>query len=143
MKKELLISSIIFIIGFSAYAQNNIGIGTPNPDPSALLHLDASNKGFLITRLSAHDRLLIATPANGLMVYDTDSSCFFYWRSVTTSWINLCTAGIPGSTGATGAQGAAGPQGTQGPTGATGSNGLVGPTGATGTAGTNGATGIT
>jgi hypothetical protein len=144
-----------------ARAQNNIGIGTPAPDPSAVLHLESNNKGFLVTRMPAQSRINIPSPANGLLVYDTDSSCFFFWRSAAASWINLCGGGGVGSPGPTGPTGTAGingangvtgptgPSGTgggatgpTGPTGPTGSGGgATGPTGAAGTNGTNGANG--
>src|SRR5580700_3747717 len=107
MIKKFTLIIFVFLFAFSSHAQNNIGIGTPTPDPSAVLQLQATDKGFLITRLSAQQRLLITTPADGLLVYDTDSACFFYWKAVTSSWNNLCSSpGNQGPTGATGAQGA-------------------------------------
>ena len=36
-----------------AMAQNNVGIGTPNPDPNAILHLESNSKGVLIPKLDA------------------------------------------------------------------------------------------
>ena len=148
----LFVCTVIWLT--AGHAQNNIGIGTPTPDPSALLDLEANSKGVLITRMSAGQRLLIAAPANGLLVYDTDSSCFFYWKSVASSWINLCAGnagqglpgatgatGVQGNTGATGSQGVAGIQGNQGATGANGPTGPIGPTGAQGPTGTGGAGG--
>lgn len=136
-------SSILFIFGtllfaycnsFNLYSQNNnVGIGTLTPAHSALLDIDASptnNKGILIPRLSAVQRLAIASPANSLLVFDIDSACFFYWNSINSNWKSLCTAGITGNTGATG---------TIGNTGAVGSTGMIGVTGATGTTGADGA----
>ena len=138
IKKSTLVlwALIVFV---SAYGQNNIGIGISNPDPSAVLHLDATNKGFLTTRLSAQQRLLIAAPADGLLVYDTDSACFFYWKAVTSSWNNLCSS--PGNQGPTGAQGAQGIQGPMGAVGPAGPAGAVGPAGAIGPAGPAGPAG--
>jgi hypothetical protein len=38
----------LFLIGIkSTYSQNNVGIGTPNPNISAILDLTSNNKGFL------------------------------------------------------------------------------------------------
>ncbi len=54
----------------SIYAQK--GIGTNNPDKSAVLELKSSNKGFLLPRLTAIQRDAIISPAEGLMVYCTD-----------------------------------------------------------------------
>ncbi len=144
MLKKLLFTFCALIAIISSDAQRNIGVGTPTPDPSAVLDLESPNQGFLVTRLSAQQRLLIVAPANGLLVYDTDSSCFFYWRSVTTSWINLCGGGggFIGSRGPTGATGAQGIQGNTGPTGSPGANGSAGGNGATGPTGPIGPAGI-
>ena len=67
---------IIFLTLFSflTIAQtNNVGIGTLNPDNSAVLELSSANKGLLITRVTTAQRLAIASPARGLLVYDLDS----------------------------------------------------------------------
>ncbi|MES2592167.1 MAG: hypothetical protein V4608_09800 [Bacteroidota bacterium] len=147
--------NFLFAVIQSFAQTNNIGIGTLTPDPSALVDINAApanNKGLLIPRLNATERLAIASPANSLLVFDTDSSCFFYWNSLTTSWKSLCNtgttgAGIMGATGFTGtgvigATGTAGSIGTTGKTGFTGAAGNIGITGATG-GGTLGATGVT
>jgi hypothetical protein len=126
----------IFLFSIHLFGQNNVGIGTPNPDASAVLELTANNKGFLVPRMSAAERLAIPTPANALLVFDTDSACFFYFAS---QWVSLCKLSGPvGATGATGLQGIAGADGLNGatgPTGATGLDGATGPTGPLGAAG--------
>ncbi len=145
---------------------NNVGIGTLTPAPSALLDIDASpanNKGVLVPRITSIERLGIASPANSLLVYDTDFACFFYWNSVTSGWQSLCNsgsgntgstgptgltgttgaAGITGNAGLTGATGTIGANGTTGAAGITGNAGLTGATGIIGANGTNGAAGIT
>ncbi len=51
-----------------------IGIGTVNPDSSALLEIKATDKGILLPRValtSATDQSTISSPATGLMVYNT------------------------------------------------------------------------
>lgn len=154
MKKRLLLSFIITIfllsVRFSSFSQSNgVGIGTVTPAPSALLDIDASptnNKGILIPRLTAVQRLAIPSPANSLLVYDTDSACFFYWNAVLSGWKSLCTEGLTGAAGTTGATGATGLTGTTGSTGAPGiigATGFTGNTGATGTSGAIGSTGAT
>lgn len=110
----------------STFAQNNnVGIGTLTPAASALLDIDASpgnNKGVLVPRMTAIQRLAIPSPANSLLVFDTDSACFFYWNGLNASWKSLCNNGSGGSgiTGSTGATGATGTIGSTGSTGATG-----------------------
>lgn len=108
-------------------AQNNVGIGTANPDGSAILDLTSNSRGFLAPRMTTAERLSIASPATGLLVFDVTVNCYFYYNG---TWNSLCSA-----TGPTGPQGATGTQGITGPTGAignTGPQGVTGPTGPTG-----------
>ena len=137
-----------------AYAQKNVGINYTgaNPHPSALLDVDATDKGILIPRLNTAQRLAIVNPANGLMVYDTDLHCVYFYDTPLATWTSLCTGGSGGIgvTGPTGPQGPAGSQGIPGPTGPQGipgptgaGVGIPGPTGPTGIAGVAGTTGHT
>jgi len=137
----------------TGFSQNNVGINSTgaNPNPSAALDVDAFDKGVLIPRLTTAQRLAISNPANGLLVYDTDEKCVFYYEQTTISWLSLCdghgTAGVTGPTGPVGpqglqgVQGAQGPQGPQGPQGTQGPQGVQGVAGATGPQGSAGATG--
>ena len=54
--------------------QGNIGVGTANPDNSAIMELNASDRGFLTPRMSRSDRDNITSPANGLTIYNTTDS---------------------------------------------------------------------
>lgn len=146
MKRFYIVSALCFICLFSN-AQNNVGIGVTNPHPSALLELQSTQKGLLVPRVTSAQRTAIAAPANSLLVFDTDSGCFFYYSS---AWVSLCKLsgpqGMPGQVGVTGPTGAQGIQGVQGVTGATGDTGpqgITGPTGNTGVQGITGATGDT
>lgn len=112
-------------------AQDNVGIGTNTPDPSSKLDVTAIDKGFLTPRVTTAQRLAITSPANGLLVFDTSLDCFYFYSTITSTWISLCTAGVTGATGPTGSAGATGPTGI----GATGATGNTGPTGATGSSG--------
>ncbi len=66
---------VICIFAFSIVNLNaqEVGIGTNNPDPSALLHLQSSNKGLLIPNMTQTARLAIQNPANGLLVYQRNT----------------------------------------------------------------------
>lgn len=136
--KCLLPLLLLLCVAEIVIAQDNVGIGTAIPEPSAILDLSATDKGFLIPRLSAVQRLNITSPAIGLMVFDVDSGCIMLYS---TSWVNLCNlpsgVGPVGPTGSTGATGNAGTAGIAGPLGATGSTGPAGITGATGPIGCN------
>lgn len=79
-----LILLFVLLITFSGKAQ--IGIGTPNPDPSAVLDLTSTTQGLLAPRLTTAQRTAIVTPADGLMVYDTSLKLFFYYVASTGTW---------------------------------------------------------
>ena len=124
-----------------ALGQNNVGIGTTTPDPSAVLELQASDKGMLVPRMTSTQRNAIVGPVDGLLVYDTDQDCFFYFVTG-TGWQNLCSGNV-GPAGPQGPIGLTGPAGPAGATGPQGPIGLTGPAGATGPAGPQGPVGLT
>ena len=70
--------------------QNNVGIGTTSPDTSSILEIKSVNKGVLVPRMSASERINIVNPANGLLVFDNDSSCFYFYILSATKWQSLC-----------------------------------------------------
>ncbi len=78
---------ILFIVGmiltFQVLAQT--GIGTTTPNTSAKLEVAATDKGFLLPRMTAAQRAAIVTPANGLLVYQTDGVTGFYVNTGTSA----------------------------------------------------------
>ncbi len=148
---HIVLIATCIAVSESTSAQNNVGIGTNAPDPSAIVDMSASDKGMLVPRMTSVQRTAIVNPAEALMVYDTDVECYFYFK-LSTGWLNLCGAmtgaqgpqgiqGPIGLTGATGLQGPAGLAGPQGPIGLTGATGAQGPIGLTGAIGATGAAG--
>ena len=126
-----------FLFGMSSFAQDNLGIGTLNPDPSAILEVQSTSKGVLLPRLTSAQKNGIPNPAQGLFIFDTDTESFWYYDGV--QWVEAL-----GPQGPTGPQGIQGPQGTQGPTGPPGADSNVpGPTGPQGPQGPAGIAGIT
>ena len=69
------------------YVLNNMAVGTSSVNASAVLQADSTTKGFLPPRMTTIQKNAISSPAEGLMVYDTDLKrpCFFNG----TSWITL------------------------------------------------------
>ncbi len=88
--KTLALLFLLTVAMITVSAQS-VGIGTATPDPSALLDIQSSDKGVLIPRMSSVQRSSIATPSNGLLVYDTTTSGFWYYNG--TEWTNLGTGG--------------------------------------------------
>ncbi|WPP49608.1 tail fiber domain-containing protein [Catalinimonas niigatensis] len=79
---------LIFLIGNQqAWSQNNVGIGTNEPNSNAVLQIVAptGDQGLLIPTLTTDEREATAftsrlgTAENGLMVFDTDLNTFFFW----------------------------------------------------------------
>ncbi|MBY0314500.1 MAG: tail fiber domain-containing protein [Bdellovibrionales bacterium] len=65
----------------------NIGIGTATPHTSALLDVASTQKGFLPPRMTRAQRNAIATPSQGLMVFNTDDLTVDYYTGAT--WLSL------------------------------------------------------
>ena len=68
-----------------------VGVGTNSPHASAALDIESTTKGLLTPRMTAAQRAAIGTPANGLVVYQTDSTQGLYCyingsRSALSSW---------------------------------------------------------
>jgi hypothetical protein len=96
-----LICFVLIMLFKVGNAQNNVGIGTLTPTASAILELSATDKGFLAPRLTTAQRLAIPAPANGLMVYDLNLECYYFYNAVTLIWQSTCTGlqGPPGPMG--------------------------------------------
>lgn len=93
MIKKLHLFSLILLINFTFIAKlnaQNVGINETGatPNGSAMLDVSASNKGLLIPRLSRAQKFLIPSPANGLMVYQTDDTVGF-WYYEQNKWVPI------------------------------------------------------
>ena len=73
-----------------------VGVGTLTPDASAQLDVTSATKGVLVSRMTSAQRIAIASPADGLLVYDTDTKGFWYHKTG-TGWtqINNATLSLP------------------------------------------------
>lgn len=83
-KTLLLLGTLCFCVSLLAQ-NNNVGINTSTPDPSAILHLESTNQGLLVTRLTTVQRDAITTPATGLIIYNTDGNQVEIYNG--TCWI--------------------------------------------------------
>ncbi|MFH2143557.1 MAG: tail fiber domain-containing protein [Bacteroidota bacterium] len=80
---HVLFSQNIAITDDDAYTANT----------SAMLDVKSLTKGLLVPRLTTAQRTAIATPATGLLVFDTTINGFYYYNG--SAWINL-TSGSSG-----------------------------------------------
>ncbi|WP_179348775.1 hypothetical protein [Winogradskyella pacifica] len=84
--KTLLFSLLLTVTGVTT-AQ--VGIGTEVPDPSSLLDLQSNSQGLLAPRMTTLDREAIVSPAESLLVFDTDLDAFYYYNNTTSTWVEL------------------------------------------------------
>ena len=89
--KKVLQAYLLFfmIITTNMFAQ--VGIGTTSPAASSILDLTSTTQGLLTPRMTTAQRIAIASPADGLMVYDTDLKSFYHFDSGITSWDKINT----------------------------------------------------
>ena len=86
--KRIILSSLFFsFFATTAFAQ--VGIGTTTPNASSVLDLSSTNKAFIPPRMNTTQRNLIAAPAAGMMIFNTDSTCVEIFR--VNTWFNICT----------------------------------------------------
>ena len=77
---------LLIVVGLCvATATAQTGIGTTTPDVSAKLDISSTTKGLLVPRMTATERGAIATPAKGLLIYQTDGEAGFYVNTGTSS----------------------------------------------------------
>jgi len=97
---KLMFSTIAVLIlsTMVADAQKNVGINNSNPAASAALMVDTATsgpQGLLIPRMTQARRNAIASPENGLMVYQTDNTPGFYYYTG-SAWTTISGAtGVP------------------------------------------------
>lgn len=82
MNKIFANLALLLVFSTSIYAQ--VGIGTSSPDASSALEVASTDKGFLMPRMTTAQREAISTPAEGLMVFDTETSS--QWTYTGGAW---------------------------------------------------------
>ncbi len=60
--------------------------GSSTIDASAILQVDSTAKGAIFPRMTTAQRNAIASPANGLWIFNTETRIFEYYDSISTSW---------------------------------------------------------
>lgn len=84
---KIFCSLILFFYVNAINAQ--IGIGTVIPNVSSQLDITSTTKGMLTPRMTTVQRNAIVTPADGLLVYDTDIKSFHHYNITTATWIRM------------------------------------------------------
>jgi hypothetical protein len=89
---------IVLLALFTSKTYSQVGVNVAVPDASAELEILSTNKGFIIPRMTQAQRTAIASPANGLMVFQTTAPIGLFYYNVST-WVHLSTWQITGNTG--------------------------------------------
>jgi hypothetical protein len=89
MKKTLL---LFLFLSTTIYAQ--VGIGTTTPNSSSILDVTSTTNGILVPRLTSIQRMAIVSPAQSLMVYDTDVDLYYYFSVSNNSWTAINVGSI-------------------------------------------------
>jgi len=90
---------IIFIMIFFSFLTSGyvfsqgVGISEASitPDASAILELRSTLRGLLAPRMTNAERDLISSPAQGLLIYNTDTDAFNYYDG--TKWVPILNDG--------------------------------------------------
>ncbi len=87
--KKILLSLSVTLIGAIAINAQSVSVNTDGStaDASSILDVKSTTKGMLVPRMTTAQRTAIITPANGLLVYDTDAKSFWYYNG--SVWTNL------------------------------------------------------
>ncbi len=101
MKKHLFLSLLLLLTGSSIQAQTlqlnrtggTVAVGSDGTaiSPSAVLDVKSTTQGVLLPRLTTAQRTAIANPANGLLVFDSDTQGF--WFRQNGAWVSLSGGG--------------------------------------------------
>ena len=85
----IILTVLVYTVSFSQVAVNSDG---SSPDASAMFDIKSNQKGLLIPRMLETERTNITSPAQGLMVYQTDNTEGFYYYDG-TSWMYIGNEG--------------------------------------------------
>lgn len=90
MKSKIVLFTLTVMMGLSQLTlQSQIAVNNDDsdPDPSAMLDVKSTSHGMLIPRMTASERDAIGSPADGLIVFVTTDSSFYYKRA--NGWVKL------------------------------------------------------
>jgi len=93
MKKTVLLFVLSLGMIMNGFAQVAINETGAEADPSAILDLSSSDKGFLVPRVTTTERNAIGTTQSGLLVYDTSTESFWFYDNTQATWVEIANDG--------------------------------------------------
>lgn len=92
MKTTLIALAMLGLCGKSLFAQVAINASGKPANSSAMLDVQSTEKGMLVPSMKSASRIAIASPADGLLVYDVTSHSFWFYKSG-TGWQEIGGSG--------------------------------------------------
>ncbi len=84
---------IVFALPLTVAAQVSVNTDGSTAAPSAILDVKSNIMGVLIPRMTTAERTGIASPATSLLVFDTETNTFWFYKG--TQWEQLVCASMP------------------------------------------------
>ena len=78
---KIILFILFLLTGINVHSQVTINTDGSAPDNSAMLDVKSTVKGLLIPRMTQTQRNAIVSPANGLMIFQTDNIPSLYYNS--------------------------------------------------------------
>ena len=99
MRSHFCIIIFFTFHNFLIFCQQNVSISDvpATPNPSSVLDVSSTSKGMLIPRMTSIQRNAIVSPANGLIVYDIDLNCIYFYSQSNATWNSLCNPSVGSS----------------------------------------------
>jgi uncharacterized protein (TIGR02145 family) len=97
--KNFLFFLPLFIFFNNQVLSQNVGINATGatPNSSAMLDIESTSKGILIPRMTSAEKLAIASPATGLLIYQIDGTQGFYCFDGTAWALSIGATGPAGN----------------------------------------------
>lgn len=92
IKKNYLVLMML-VCALGSFAQVKIGANPTTVDPSAILEMESSTQGMLVPRMSSASRDAIATPANGLLIWNNSNNTFEVYKNTCSCWVTITDGG--------------------------------------------------
>ena len=90
MKTNFYLLSLIFLFAIFHFDANSQGVSInedgSDPDPTAVLDLQSTNKGLLVPRMAQNQITDIQNPANGLIVFNTTDNKYYAYLEGENAW---------------------------------------------------------
>ncbi len=84
---KTLVFGVCFLFCVSSIdGYSQVGIGTTTPNAASILDVESTSKGFLYPRMSNTQMLAITSPANGLVIFNTDAGALYFYNG--SNWVS-------------------------------------------------------